>query len=124
MHGVGKSFSGVQVLADVDFDLHAGETHALVGGNGAGKSTLMKILEGVYRLDAGTIEIDGEPVELKGPQDARAHGVTMIFQEFARARCLRTWAWTSTRAGACRSSVRRAGSWWRSPRRCRRTRAC
>jgi ribose transport system ATP-binding protein len=83
MTGVAKAFSGVTVLDDVSFDLEAGETHALLGGNGAGKSTLMKILEGVYTLDRGTIELDGEPVELGSPQAARRHGVAMIFQEFS-----------------------------------------
>ena len=83
MTGIAKAFSGVSVLDDVDFDLEAGETHALLGGNGAGKSTLMKILEGVYTLDRGTIEFDGEPVELGSPQAARRHGVAMIFQELS-----------------------------------------
>jgi ribose transport system ATP-binding protein len=83
MTGIAKAFSGVTVLDDVSFDLQTGETHALLGGNGAGKSTLMKILEGVYTLDRGTIEIDGEPVELRSPQAARRHGVAMIFQEFS-----------------------------------------
>ena len=83
MTGIAKAFSGVTVLDDVDFDLEAGETHALLGGNGAGKSTLMKILEGVYRLDRGTIELDGEPVDLGSPQAARRHGVAMIFQELS-----------------------------------------
>jgi ribose transport system ATP-binding protein len=83
MAGIGKAFSGVAVLEDVDFELRAGETHALLGGNGAGKSTLMKILEGVYALDSGTVEIDGERVELGTPQAARRHGVAMVFQEFS-----------------------------------------
>jgi ribose transport system ATP-binding protein len=83
MTGIAKAFSGVAVLDDVSFEVEAGETHALLGGNGAGKSTLMKILEGVYTLDRGTIEIDGEPVELRSPQAARRHGVAMIFQEFS-----------------------------------------
>jgi ribose transport system ATP-binding protein len=83
MTGIAKAFSGVTVLDDVSFDLQAGETHALLGGNGAGKSTLMKILEGVYALDRGTIEIDGERVELASPQAARRHGVAMIFQELS-----------------------------------------
>jgi ribose transport system ATP-binding protein len=83
MSGIGKAFAGVTVLDDVGFDLEAGETHALLGGNGAGKSTLMKILEGVYTLDSGTVEIDGERVELGTPQAARRHGVAMVFQEFS-----------------------------------------
>ena len=57
--------------------------HALVGGNGAGKSTLMKILQGVYRPDEGQIAVDGNPVEIRSPQDARALGIGMIFQEFS-----------------------------------------
>jgi ribose transport system ATP-binding protein len=83
MRGVRKAFSGVEVLKGVDFELNAGETHALLGGNGAGKSTLMKILTGVYRLDAGTVEVGGKPVDLRTPQDARSHGIAMIFQEFS-----------------------------------------
>ncbi len=83
MAGVRKAFSGVTVLDDVSFELRAGETHALLGGNGAGKSTLMKILEGVYTLDSGTVELDGEPAELGTPQAARRHGIAMIFQEFS-----------------------------------------
>jgi ribose transport system ATP-binding protein len=83
MRGITKSFAGVRVLDAVDFDVAHGEIHALLGGNGAGKSTLMKILEGVYTLDEGTIELDGERVSLSSSQDARAHGVVMIFQEFS-----------------------------------------
>jgi ribose transport system ATP-binding protein len=83
MRGIHKSFDGVPVLTDVDFEVLHGEVHALAGGNGAGKSTLMKILQGVYSLDAGEIEIDGEPVQLGSIQDARAAGIGMVFQEFS-----------------------------------------
>jgi ribose transport system ATP-binding protein len=83
MTGITKSFSGVTVLDAVDFELRAGETHALLGGNGAGKSTLMKILEGVYSLDAGRVELEGESIALGSPQAAQRHGIAMIFQEFS-----------------------------------------
>ena len=83
MTGISKSFSGIRVLHGVDFDLRKGEVHALVGGNGAGKSTLMKILQGVYRPDEGQIAVDGNPVEVRSPHDARALGIGMIFQEFS-----------------------------------------
>jgi ribose transport system ATP-binding protein len=83
MRGISKSFDGVRVLTDVDFEVLRGEVHALAGGNGAGKSTLMKILQGVYDLDAGEIEIDGRPVRLTRIQDARAAGIGMVFQEFS-----------------------------------------
>jgi ribose transport system ATP-binding protein len=83
MRGIAKSFAGVRVVDGVDFDVEPGEVHALLGGNGAGKSTLMKILEGVYSLDEGSVELDGKPVQFASAQDARAHGVVMIFQEFS-----------------------------------------
>ena len=83
MTGICKSFSGNRVLNDVDFDVRQGEVHALVGGNGAGKSTLMKILEGVYIADEGQIEVNGQPVQITSPHDARALGIGMIFQEFS-----------------------------------------
>jgi ribose transport system ATP-binding protein len=83
MSGIYKSFSGVPVLVDVDFEVRRGEVHALAGGNGAGKSTLMKILQGVYSMDAGEIKIDGRPVKLSSIHEARAAGMGMVFQEFS-----------------------------------------
>jgi len=83
MRGIGKSFDGVRVLDQVDFEVRHGEIHALVGGNGAGKSTLMKILEGVYPLEEGSIEIEGSPVRFRSSHDARLAGIAMIFQEFS-----------------------------------------
>ncbi len=83
MRGICKSFSGVRVLDSVDFELRAGEIHALVGGNGAGKSTLMKILVGVYALDEGTFEVGGREVHFSSSHDARDAGVGMVFQEFS-----------------------------------------
>jgi ribose transport system ATP-binding protein len=83
MSGITKSFNGIRVLDNVNFELRRGEVHALVGGNGAGKSTLMKILEGVYSADGGTIEVDGAPVQIHSPEDARRYGIGMVFQEFS-----------------------------------------
>lgn len=83
MRAIEKGFFGVPVLKKAAFSLRRGEIHALMGGNGAGKSTLMKILTGVYRRDAGTVSIDGQPVEFAGLADAERAGVAMIFQEFS-----------------------------------------
>ena len=81
MHGVVKSFGGVQALRGVDFDLQRGEVHALLGENGAGKTTLMNILSGVIGPDHGEILIDGAAVRFNDPRAAQAAGVATIFQE-------------------------------------------
>ena len=83
VRGVGKSYSGVSVLRDVDLDVAPGEVHSLVGENGAGKSTLLKILGGAIRADTGAISFDGDPVAIGSPRDAIAHGVSLISQEGA-----------------------------------------
>jgi ribose transport system ATP-binding protein len=81
MEGVTKHFGGVRALRGVDFELHAGEIHALLGENGAGKSTLMSVLSGVYAPDAGTLKIDGTSVRFASPREAQAAGIATIFQE-------------------------------------------
>ncbi|MEN9894866.1 MAG: hypothetical protein RIR97_718 [Pseudomonadota bacterium] len=81
LRGIEKSFPGVKALRGVNFDLHAGEVHALMGENGAGKSTLMKIITGVYQPDEGEIRVAGKPVTVRGPADAQALGVSIIHQE-------------------------------------------
>src|SRR4051812_17024799 len=81
MEGITKTFGGVTALAGVDFMLEPGEVHALVGENGAGKSTLIKIMTGAYRRDAGTITLEGQPVNFRSPQDAQARGVVAVYQE-------------------------------------------
>ncbi len=81
MRGISKSFPGVKALDDVGFRVAEGEVRALVGENGAGKSTLMKILNGNYKKDAGSILIDGVEVDITNPQVADANGITIIFQE-------------------------------------------
>ena len=81
MYGIQKYFPGVHALDDARLEVKAGEVMALVGENGAGKSTLMKILTGVYTKDAGTIELFGSPVEIHGPRDAQAKGISIVHQE-------------------------------------------
>ncbi|UWZ43240.1 sugar ABC transporter ATP-binding protein [Dactylosporangium matsuzakiense] len=81
LEGVSKSFGAVAALRDVRLELRAGEAHALVGENGAGKSTLVKILAGAHAPDAGTLSIDGRPLVLNNPADARAAGIAVIYQE-------------------------------------------
>jgi ribose transport system ATP-binding protein len=83
MQGIEKSFGSNPVLKNVDFSIKVGEVHALAGENGAGKSTLMKILQGVYTKDAGTITVAGEPVEITDTFAARKAGIGMVFQEFS-----------------------------------------
>lgn len=83
VRGIGKSYSGITVLHDIDLDISPGEVHSLVGENGAGKSTLLKILGGAVRADRGTIRFDGEQVHIGRPRDAIAHGVSLISQEGA-----------------------------------------
>jgi len=80
--GLSKRYGAVQANEGVDFRLQGGEVHALLGENGAGKSTLSKMLYGYVRPDAGDIVLDGRPVELRTPRDARLHGIGMVFQNF------------------------------------------
>jgi rhamnose transport system ATP-binding protein len=81
LDGVTKRFGGVVAVEDVAFDLRPGEVHALVGENGAGKSTLMKIVDGLYGPDEGTLEVGGEAASFSSPRDAEASGIAMIPQE-------------------------------------------
>lgn len=81
--GVSKSFPGVRALDSVDFDLHPGEVHVLLGENGAGKSTLIKMMSGVHRPSAGQIRIGGKQVRLAEPEHAERLGVATIHQETA-----------------------------------------
>ncbi len=82
MRGIVKRFPGVLANDHVDFDLCPGEIHALLGENGAGKSTLMSVLAGLYKPEAGTITVRGQPVSFNSPRDAIAHGLGMIHQHF------------------------------------------
>ncbi len=81
MTGITKSFTGVKALDDVDFRLRPGEVHALLGENGAGKSTLLKVLTGVMQIDAGRIELKGQPVRFAHPLEAQRAGISAVYQE-------------------------------------------
>jgi ABC-type sugar transport system ATPase subunit len=76
-----KSYGGVKALDGVDFEIHEGEVHALLGANGAGKSTLIKILAGAAESDSGSLELDGEPAEFNNFSDAAESGVAIVTQE-------------------------------------------
>ena len=83
LQGITKSYSGVQVLDRVDFEVRPGEVHALAGENGAGKSTLMNIASGVTTADFGQILWNGTPVRLRTPRDAMDLGISFVHQELA-----------------------------------------
>jgi ABC-type sugar transport system ATPase subunit len=83
LEGVSKSYPGVQALAGVDFDVGAGEVHALLGENGAGKSTLMKVIAGSVTPERGRMELDGRKVSFGSPEAARAHGIGIVYQDLS-----------------------------------------
>jgi D-xylose transport system ATP-binding protein len=78
-----KRFGAVVALDDISIEVHHGEVLALLGDNGAGKSTLIKCLSGVHRLDSGSIEMNGVPVSIHAPTDARALGIETVYQDLA-----------------------------------------
>jgi D-xylose transport system ATP-binding protein len=83
LHGIRKSFGPVDALAGVDFAIDRGEVVGLVGDNGAGKSTLVKVIAGVHKPDAGTIQVEGEEVQLSSPADSSALGIQTVYQDLA-----------------------------------------
>ena len=85
MRHIAKAFGKFYALKGVDLAVWPGEIHALMGENGAGKSTLMKILAGAYTATSGEILIDGKPQTIRGPKDALAAGITLIYQEMQLA---------------------------------------
>jgi ABC-type hemin transport system ATPase subunit len=85
MRQLSKTFGATRALDGVSMTVDAGEVRALIGENGAGKSTLMKILSGAYRPDSGSMSLGGLPYAPRGPREALARGVAMIYQELALA---------------------------------------
>jgi ribose transport system ATP-binding protein len=105
VRGVAKRYGPVVALRSADLAVEPGEVHALLGANGAGKSTLVKVLTGVIRADAGTIEVEGEPVTIGSPRAARARGFAPVFQDPALVPDLtvtQNLRLTATDAGAVR----------------------
>jgi D-xylose transport system ATP-binding protein len=80
-----KAFGPVRALSAVDLDVPPGQVTALVGDNGAGKSSLIKTVSGLWSPDGGEIIWEGKPVNLHGPKDAEALGITTIYQDLALA---------------------------------------
>ena len=81
MKNISKAFGQNKVLRDVNFSIHSGEVHALMGENGAGKSTMMNILTGLLSADGGEILVDGQKTLFKNALDAEQHGIAFIHQE-------------------------------------------
>ena len=81
--GITKAYPGVVANSQVSLTVLPGETHAVLGENGAGKSTLMKIIYGSVKPDEGTVLFNGKPVHIRNPQEARALGISMVFQHFS-----------------------------------------
>lgn len=81
MKNITRQFPGVKALDHVDFRVRSNEIHALIGENGAGKSTLVKILNGIFKPDAGEIFFAEQKVDIRNPQQAQALGISTIFQD-------------------------------------------
>jgi D-xylose transport system ATP-binding protein len=85
MRDINIAFGGVHAVENVTIDVRAGEVIGLVGGNGAGKSTLMRALSGAHPADSGQILIEGKPVSISNPREAKAFGIETIYQTLALA---------------------------------------
>ncbi len=85
MRDIRVAFGGVHAVDGVTIDLYPGEVVALVGGNGAGKTTLIKTLSGAHKCDSGQIYINGEPVHIDTPRDAKEYAIETIYQTLALA---------------------------------------
>jgi simple sugar transport system ATP-binding protein len=81
--GITKQYPAVRANEGVSLRVKPGEIHAVLGENGAGKSTLMKIIYGAVQPDAGEMRFNGRPVQVKNPHEARALGISMVFQHFS-----------------------------------------
>ena len=99
MKGVVKTFPGVKAWIMLSLELRPGKVMALMGENGAGKSTLMKCMFGIYKMDEGEIEYEGQKVNIPTPLDALDRGIAMVHQELQPIRpvpWLRISGWAAT----------------------------
>src|SRR5262249_48409794 len=81
--GISKQYASVKANADIGLRVEPGQIHAVLGENGAGKSTLMKIIYGAVQPDAGELRWNGQPVQVRSPAQARALGISMVYQHFS-----------------------------------------
>jgi simple sugar transport system ATP-binding protein len=88
---VSKYFGSVIALKDISMEVRAGEVTCVLGDNGAGKSSLIKILSGVHPYDEGEFLIEGKPVHFAGPREARAAGISVVFQDLATVPLMSIW---------------------------------
>ncbi|HEV2374262.1 MAG TPA: ATP-binding cassette domain-containing protein [Streptosporangiaceae bacterium] len=91
VRGASKHFGSVNAIQDVSLQVHAGEVTCVLGDNGAGKSTLIKILSGVFPPDTGELLIEGAPITLTSPRQAREHGIATVFQDLATVPLMSLW---------------------------------
>ena len=85
MRNINVAFGGVRAVSDASVDLYEGEVVGVVGGNGAGKSTLMRVLSGAHPADSGEIRVNGDPVSIANPRDAKGYAIETIYQTLALA---------------------------------------
>ena len=91
VRNVSKYFGSVIALRDISMQVHAGEVTCVLGDNGAGKSTLIKILSGVHPHDEGELLVDGKIARFAGPREARAAGISVVFQDLATVPLMSIW---------------------------------
>src|SRR6202011_1937829 len=91
VRNVGKYFGNVVALHDISVQVRGGEGTCVLGGNGAGKSTRSKILSGVHSYDEGEFLVEGRKVHFSGPRDARAAGISVVFQDLATVPLMSIW---------------------------------
>src|SRR6267143_3018947 len=91
VRNVSKYFGSVIALRDISMQVNAGEVTCVLGDNGAGKSTLIKILSGVHSHDEGELLVEGRSVHFSGPRDARAAGISVVFQDLATVPLMSIW---------------------------------